>query len=80
MRLIDFGLVAGDVIDENRIPGFFGITGKARGNYFGYLTRFHSMLELVQSTLHAWTSSRMKWLHLNDGLHEYPEGETESGL
>ncbi len=36
--------------------------------------------DLVEPTLHAWTSSRMKWLHVNDGLHEYPEGEIESGL
>ncbi len=36
--------------------------------------------DLVEPTLHAWTSSRAKWLHLNDGLREFLEGETESGL
>ncbi len=36
--------------------------------------------DLIEPTLHAWTSSRMSWLHLKDGLPEYLEGETESGL
>ena len=35
--------------------------------------------DLVEPTLHEWTSSRAKWLHLDDGLREFPEGETESG-
>jgi len=42
-NLLDFSLVAGDVIDEDRTGGVAG------GNYFGYLTRYHSMLELVQA-------------------------------
>jgi hypothetical protein len=36
--------------------------------------------DLVEPTLHEWTSSRAKWLHFNDGLREDPEEETESGL
>ena len=34
----------------------------------------------VKPTLHAWTSSRLSWIHLTDGLKEYPEDEAESGL
>jgi hypothetical protein len=35
--------------------------------------------DLVEPTVHEWTSSRAVWLHLNDGLREFPEGENYTG-
>ena len=35
---------------------------------------------VIEPTLHAFTSRRVKWLRLSDGLHEYPEAEPESGI
>ena len=35
---------------------------------------------VIEPTLHAFTSRRVKWLRLSDGLREYPEGEPESGI
>ena len=35
---------------------------------------------VIEPTLHAYTSRRVKWLKLSDGLQEYPEAEPESGI
>ena len=35
---------------------------------------------VIEPTLHAFTSRRVKWLKLSDGLHEYPEAEPDSGI
>lgn len=35
---------------------------------------------VIEPTLHAFTSRRVKWLKLSDGLPEYPEAEPESGI
>ena len=35
---------------------------------------------VIEPTLHAFTSRRVKWLRLSDGLHEYPEAEPQSGI
>ncbi len=35
--------------------------------------------DLVEPTVHEWASSRAVWLHLNDGLREFPEGENYTG-
>ncbi len=35
---------------------------------------------VIEPTLHPFTSRRVKWLRLSDGLQEYPEAEPESGI
>ncbi len=35
---------------------------------------------VIEPTVHAYTSRRVKWLKLSDGLKEYPEAEPTSGI
>ncbi len=51
-NLVDIGIESGDVIDEDALRRYAGTTtncGLGGGNTFGYLTRYHSMLENVEA-------------------------------
>ena len=59
---------------------FLSVLGRAREVVGSTDEAFYANPSAVEPTLHAWTSSRVSWLHVNDDLKKYQEGETDSGL